>query len=545
MLGAVTQNSARVMIETNRAVNGLKVIIKYMGPRSNVRGWRDKVQVIFKQQQEYTSDELDIKEQDQVLVINTNAARPTVFHVDNLRSNSVYSLAFDRTQLEHPDQDKSRPYCNIVTLPKHSNLRSLRTMVVSCNFLGPFKKKKHDHRYQKNSLWEKIYNDQIKDKYYLDMVFHIGDQVYTDNNLALVKPHEKCKAIIGERKVSELSTDDFDAIREEMRKMYRQTWGFKYMRRVTSSVCNYMIWDDHEIRDNYGSREDDTNHDSVQFFLATICRETYWEYQRGLREDVIDYNSVWNRHEGYFVVNKPVGALLFDSRCGRSFLRDADAESGGYPYYGREQWKDVESWMAGQGPLNDPEIIVLFVIFTVPLAFISHRLTNNLSGSVEDLNDHLSHPKHQAEQLKALNMIYDWKMRVENRQVILLGGDAHIGGYTDIRKDGHFFCRQLTTSPVSNPPAPWFVKAGIRMLLRSSDQIGNSWSYHHHKWIGKRNAAILDVKVKDSKNRDLAAPELTSYILTRKGKVKPPAPSSKNTNKPTNNIEITPTTSQA
>jgi hypothetical protein len=62
-----------------------------------------------------------------------------------------------------------------------------------------------------------------------------------------------------------------------------------------------MIYDDHEIRDNWGDNKSDWSRDSESFFVARCAWIVTMEYQRQLYEDVDfsnleDINKVFSYH---------------------------------------------------------------------------------------------------------------------------------------------------------------------------------------------------------------------------------------------------------
>eukprot|EP00971_Amphidinium_carterae_P250886 4980389-Amphidinium_carterae.1 len=55
---------------------------------------------------------------------------------------------------------------------------------------------------------------------------------------------------------------------------------------VLANVPNLMIFDDHDIRDDWGDRPEDIDKNSMDWFLASIAYGVILEYQRQLYEDI-------------------------------------------------------------------------------------------------------------------------------------------------------------------------------------------------------------------------------------------------------------------
>ena len=166
-----------------------------------------------------------------------------VFDVSELKPGTRYNYAVFRS-----DGDRSEPW-EIARDYRHS----FRTQAVqpervvfglySCHM--PF-----DGRSVRNlHMWESFH--QMLSLSDADFVIGAGDQVYTDGdpqisiwNFLKVKKDEVAKLTKKDRQQVMLSW---------YRDIYRGYWGDRAVRRVFRSFPNYMIWDDHEIMDGWGS----------------------------------------------------------------------------------------------------------------------------------------------------------------------------------------------------------------------------------------------------------------------------------------------------
>ena len=78
---------------------------------------------------------------------------------------------------------------------------------------------------------------------------------------------------------------------EYYREVYRDTWRHPPTAKCLANCPNLMIYDDHEVRDNWGDIPDDWDSSCAEFFVARCAWIVSMEYQRQLYED-IDFDSV-------------------------------------------------------------------------------------------------------------------------------------------------------------------------------------------------------------------------------------------------------------
>lgn len=175
--------------------------------------------------------------------------RPAVFQSSNLLPATEYAITFQGISGAYP---KSR----IRTFA--TNLDKLNVAAVSCNYLG---------RRGRNDLWA-----DLRDRYVMPgdvhLVLHVGDQIYGDAVFARALTLIKAKTI-----PTKPAQDEH--IRDAYRKLYRAWWSEASTRDVLANVSNLMIWDDHEIRDDWGSRDTDCDRASVEFRIGTLARQVY------------------------------------------------------------------------------------------------------------------------------------------------------------------------------------------------------------------------------------------------------------------------------
>lgn len=148
--------------------------------------------------------------------------------------------------------------------------------------------------------------------------------------------------------------------RKAMAEKYRLNWSREPVRRVLANVPSYMMWDDHDIRDGWGSSAGDSPTLLAKYprgeeiFLKCNAffedaRDVYWHFQgchNPLPGDIADPAL-----PNYIGGPPPHGqrrAMPFAFRCGRLVVLvldsrgDRDAFREQFPVLGAEQWQFVD-----------------------------------------------------------------------------------------------------------------------------------------------------------------------------------------------------------
>lgn len=302
----------------------------------------------------------------------------------------------------------------------------------------------------------------------LDLVIAGGDQCYSDGVETLDIWRHLNRTM--RREGGELRPDR-DAMRSWYRDIYRGYWGFESVQRVFDGFPTYMIWDDHEIGDGWGShylREGDsqdgllrmlpdlearglTRDDGLELmrrmFLA--ARQTYVEYQHSHNpptpDGVLDYS--FRR-----------GGCAFYVLDGRG-QRDIGRES--YRILGRGQFERFADWVNGLTPEETP---FMFVVSAVPVLHTRATLVqaDDLLGSLgDDLRDSWEHVLHKVEREALMKVLFDAAAR--GIRVSVLSGDVHVSAVFALEDGQGRRIYQLTSSAVTynlSLPQSWVLRLG-------------------------------------------------------------------------------------
>ncbi|HEX8678952.1 MAG TPA: alkaline phosphatase D family protein, partial [Chthoniobacterales bacterium] len=240
------------------------------------------------------------------------------------------------------------------TMPQPTSTAPIVFCVVSCNTLST------------DGAWPALAKF-IKDAQ-PSFLLMVGDQVYIDED----KPN-----------VFKLHYDsDPPTRRRALAEKYRLSWSRKVVQGVLANIATYMVWDDHEIRDGFGSLACDSptllaqhSRGAAMFARSDAyfqdCRDVYWHFQacHNPVQGEIDDAALPN-----YIKDPPAGgprrAMPFAFRCGRVVVLvtesrgERDVFRSEFPILGAEQWQFIEHVFT-----NLPaEVELLAVVTPTPIA---------------------------------------------------------------------------------------------------------------------------------------------------------------------------------
>jgi hypothetical protein len=153
------------------------------------------------------------------------------------------------------------------------------------------------------------------------MVWMLGDSVYSDGTNAL----DFVKQVYDQK-----GWQDNWAKRKDLLSLYRLNyryhWGFNPMQAVMRRFPHLGMWDDHEIRDGYGSEEKDflECNQAIKQIASQAAEEYLFQYSPKLRSESTR-NSAVDNHQAY--VNSTLAAFVFDGRNSRNYGEDMPVPS--------------------------------------------------------------------------------------------------------------------------------------------------------------------------------------------------------------------------
>jgi len=309
-------------------------------------------------------------------------------------------------------------------------------------------------------MWD-CFNEVLDRHYKEDLRFIIGggDQVYTDGVATLdiwsflnkVMRKEDGKVLPGK-----------DDMVSWYRDIYRGYWGFASLRKAFSSYPTYMIWDDHELGDGWGSHflkqgKNDELHEILPDWKDSGLTRTevlslvndmkdagcqvYDEYQHSHNPDAAekgqyDYSTRFDCHAFYFL----------DGRGHRDVNKASDR------ILGADQMARFEQWLSEL----DTEITrYVFIVSAVPLVHLCSLVANaddnmlaDLAGIQDDLRDAWEHELHDDERRRLLRLLFDAADR--GVKISILSGDVHTSAAFRLKDDETgSIIYQLTSSAIT------------------------------------------------------------------------------------------------
>ena len=350
---------------------------------------------------------------------------------------------------------------------------NLKAAIVSCNDIS-----RQFNKPQDKDLWAHL--GGLAREHALDYVFHIGDQVYMDMAL-----ENKTKHLYGECREILLATPKEQWIykRHELlnllRDQYYRTWNHPSVAYVLANVPNLMICDDHEFRDDWGFNSDDHKPGTLDHFYGELVRQLYYEYQRQLREDINLKNLSSLKCEYHHHILNGVGVSFMEYRGCRSWFREENLKETHIGAAQREWMRDLYK-----------EKGTIF-ISPIPLFLLSKLVSRIAYLKEDDIQEYWTY-RSIPQLVELLDLLRGWKEKRAGRELLVVGGDFHLGGMTDVIYQEKKVFTQFVCSAINSKEASWLEK-GILDVVMKIGKLNNDYSFYHHKWKKRNNYGVIEV----------------------------------------------------
>ena len=326
--------------------------------------------------------------------------------------------------------------------------------------------------YRKNSfdlvnihMWDR-FGDEL-DQRSGEFILGVGDQVYVDGN-SNVSIWEWLKKIRKEFMREVKPEDRVEVMRSWYRDIYRGYWGHRQLRNVFSRFPVYMIWDDHEILDGWGSYNAkerrnlldswwDWGDDSEKLLLLNQMYEaaklTYHEYGHShnpyTSTDQFDYPFTWGTAAFY----------VLDMRGQRDYTRTTDDK-----ILGKAQMQRFKDWLESDAVKNAESI---FVVSPVPVVHAKSFVVNYLDvlSVADDMRDEWEHESNWVERDVLLDAAFA-AAKDNGKSLYFLSGDVHIGAAFRMthKKYPDATVYQLTSSAITYD-LPWAKASALALVV--------------------------------------------------------------------------------
>lgn len=320
-------------------------------------------------------------------------------------------------------------------------------------------------------MWERLYGTLEEED--ADFLLAGGDQIYVDGNDAisiwrwLMKVKAQMSALpAGER---------VEVMRSWYRDIYRGYWGFPWLTRTFGRFPTYMMWDDHEIMDGWGSYTRDGLAEELRLWWEMSDAEKSRELARSMFEAAtrtyVEYEHSHNPRtdEGVFDYAFSLHGCAFyvlDMRGHRNYENDHDER-----VLGTAQMERFLAWLAS------PEVAAaraVFVLSPVPVVhaanFVVNKFDLSFLGLADDLRDEWEHRSNWSERNRLLSAVFAFSHE-KGRTVAFLSGDVHIGAAFRVscEKWSKAKVYQLTSSAITYP-AP----EALALVVRDAGWLGDA-----------------------------------------------------------------------
>ena len=245
-------------------------------------------------------------------------------------------------------------------------------------------------------------------------VMGLGDTVYTDSDTP-INWVNKVLAVPGWTRSAEV----LRRVDELYRETYWQHWSFPAFREVLHNHAHIFTWDDHEIRDGWGS---EPGLDASQHPLGSAARRAAELFVLGIGPRLRPGLNA-DAHQAF--VLPPVAMWIFDTRSSRHYNERIVSE---------EQWVDFAGFL--KQVATDRRVSVLLLSITVPLIYLRlgweralsemSDLGQELLGCRDDARDSWRAPGNELHLARLIELLRQLHTARPALPIIIISGDIHV-----------------------------------------------------------------------------------------------------------------------
>ncbi len=278
----------------------------------------------------------------------------------------------------------------------------------------------------------------------------LGDQAYVD-----AEPDEEGSlALFGGPRSDSLRVEANTKWPETLRRIYRMHFLIPSFHRALSSLPSAMVWDDHEIRDGWGSQRDEeglrvnSGDPWLEYFQA--ARQATWAFEVARNpnaggEAVTAFDPSLDRElDTSFQWSDRLKVFLLDTRTLRGrpegrVMSDA-------------QMQRVNTWLQPCGA--QPSVFMLGI--PVPMS-VDHENVVSATGKtlVNELDDDINDGWWATVPAIALRgrietAVIEHSSRCPDDRVVLVSGDVHESGLVALSRGGKIFAYEVISSGIAS-----------------------------------------------------------------------------------------------
>lgn len=413
-----------------------------------------------------------------------------VVDLENLQPDTRYYYALIHPNREKPWELGTEEKLSFQTFPEHPT--EVNFGMFSCHM--PY----DEHKLINMEMWETFYKE-LSDAN-ARFIVGTGDQVYVDGEGA-----KQLNVWDWLKKVKQHKPSRNDMI-SWYRDIYRGYWGIPQVQQLFQSFPIYMIWDDHEIMDGWGSYtpkelaaqldtswqlRNTTEHLRLVNEMFQAAKQVYYEYEHShnpptdTKIDQFDYQ--FNCGFSAFYV--------LDMRAHHDYNRQE------FRLLDIEQWNRFETWINSQ---YNSESRILFIVSPVPVVHFNSFIVNSLDipywKYTDDFRDHWEHDSNWTERNLLLGKVFEWSQKTK-QMVVFLSGDVHMGAAFKLSHEQFPAARvfQLTSSGIAYAALGKFGLKVLETLVKDQGSLGDNkdnvpYKFQNLYLCPRNNFSIIRVK---------------------------------------------------
>lgn len=366
-------------------------------------------------------------------------------------------------------------------------------------------------------MWEAL-SRHIRTEHF-DFILLLGDQSYNDSAYWSTRPTEaEFEAML---KDPSLKRQKEKEIRDAYRDLYIRHLNHLPIKKVMASTPVYMIWDDHEFRDGWGSEYTDYKDPITQFAIEQHIK-VYEEYQHCFNPDIYSGDK-WH----YYFSYGDIGFFVPDIRG----HRDVSLPINKRPLMGKEQWIDFDAWLEGDSVKRKE---ILFYGLSIPLVDVSNWLIDWLgetTGSMgDDIRDRWFYKKNRPEMMRFLDKLFQFRQETGN-QVYTMGGDVHVSFLSSISNSyTSETIYEFSASGISQDNKSAQFSYPLFKKFFGKNRLSDVYYTRMHGMVSRMNYGVVEVKSGDADSKGynvyyyvasqrVESPEYIDYTLLFKSNV--------------------------
>jgi len=297
------------------------------------------------------------------------------------------------------------------------------------------------------------YSEQVE-MFQPSLIWGMGDTAYSDGvpstdfvDSFFYSPKEWHKDPLGRAE-----------LREHYRRMYLYHWSFSSFQQVARNFAHMLLWDDHEIRDGWGSHDSDFSTENRRIMFA-IGRSVASEFvfPTGPR-----LKTRYESDAQMAVAIPPFALFGFDTRSSRNYVEHVVISD--------EQKTSFEEFLLGTVVPN-PQIKHLILSTSLPLVYLRESLeivgSRAKTSITDDIRDSWASPNNQRTMEWLFSRVSGLQKLRPDINCINLGGDIHIANAFKLKPAGFtnpLF--QVTSSALTN-------RTHVALWLRTFISVGD------------------------------------------------------------------------